>query len=56
MRKLKLRRWDPARHLRDEADIAAYLDAALQEKDPEVLAAVLGDIARARRRFKLACL
>ena len=51
MAKLKLRRWDPMRYLRDEADMAAYLDAALEDWDPALIAAVLEDIARAKRRL-----
>ena len=48
MAKSKTRRWDPAKHLRDEADIAAYLSAALNDGDPSIVAAALGDIARAK--------
>jgi probable addiction module antidote protein len=40
--------WDPAEHLETDDDIAAYLDAALEDGDPALIAAVLGDIARAR--------
>ena len=48
MPKTRTRRWDPAKHLRNEADIAAYLNAALSDGDPSIIAAALGDIARAR--------
>ena len=41
-------RWDAADHLRSRADIAAYLEAALEDGDPTVVAAALGDIARAK--------
>jgi probable addiction module antidote protein len=51
MAKPKLRRWDVQRYLNDEADLAAYLDAALEDGDPELLAAVLDDIAQAKRRL-----
>jgi probable addiction module antidote protein len=51
MPKVKLRKWDAAAHLRDEADIAAYLEAAIEDGDPALLAAVRSDIARARRRL-----
>jgi probable addiction module antidote protein len=51
MAKPKLRRWDAVRHLRDEADMAAYLNAALEDGDPELVAAVLDDIAQAKRRL-----
>lgn len=40
--------WDPADHLETEEDMAAYLEAALEEGDPALVAAALGDIARAR--------
>jgi probable addiction module antidote protein len=40
--------WDPAeRHTSPEA-IVAYLEAAFEEGDPALIAAALGDIARAR--------
>ena len=42
------RRWDPAEHLSDERDRAAYLAAALETGDPRLVAAVKGDIARSR--------
>ncbi|SMP83226.1 probable addiction module antidote protein [Desulfonatronum zhilinae] len=40
--------FDPAEYLHDEEDIAAYLTAILDENDPALLAAALGDVARAR--------
>jgi probable addiction module antidote protein len=40
--------FDAAEHLRDEADIAAYLNAVLEENDPSALAEALGTVARAR--------
>ena len=49
-----IRPFDPAEHLRDEADIAAYLQTMLDENDPALLAAALGDIARARGMSQLA--
>jgi probable addiction module antidote protein len=44
-------RWDAADHLKTRAQIAAYLDACMEEggDDPAFIAAALGDIARARR-------
>ena len=41
------RPWDPAEHLATEEDAVAYLDAALEAGEPQLVAAVLGDIARA---------
>ena len=40
--------WDPAEHLKTEQDMAEYLEAALEEEDPALIAAALGDIARAK--------
>lgn len=48
MRKTKTRLWDPAEHLETEEDMAAYLEAALEEGDPTLIASALGDIARAK--------
>jgi probable addiction module antidote protein len=48
MAKTKTRTWDPAEHLDTAEDMAAYLEAALDEGDPALIAAVLGDIARAK--------
>jgi probable addiction module antidote protein len=46
--------FDPAEHLKDEDDIAAYLTIILEENDPALLAAALGDIARARGMTEIA--
>jgi probable addiction module antidote protein len=48
MPKIATNPWDPAEHLKTEADMAAYLEAALEEGDPALVAAALGDIARAK--------
>lgn len=45
----RTRHWDAAEHLETEEDMAAYLEAALQEGDPTLVAVALGDIARAAR-------
>ncbi|MGB6488767.1 MAG: addiction module antidote protein [Steroidobacteraceae bacterium] len=49
-------RWDAADYLKSEADMAAYLNACLEEapEDPALIAAALGDIARARGMVELA--
>lgn len=49
-----LRRFDAADYLRDEADIAAYLDACGEDNDPALIAHALGAIARARNVSQLA--
>jgi probable addiction module antidote protein len=40
--------WDVVEHLRTEEDVAAYLDAALEDGDTAVVMAALGNIARAK--------
>jgi probable addiction module antidote protein len=46
--------WDPAEHLETEEDMAAYLEAALEVSDPALIAAALGDIARAKGMTQVA--
>ncbi len=46
--------WDPAVHLKTENDMAAYLEAALEEGDSTLIAAALGDIARAKGMTQVA--
>ena len=46
--------WDPADDLRTDEDMAAYLEAALEEGDPTLVAAALGDIARAKGMTQIA--
>lgn len=46
--------WDPAEHLESGEDMAAYLEAALEEGDPNLIAAALGDIARAKGMTQVA--
>lgn len=42
------RPWDAAEHIKTDADRAAYLEAALEADDAELVVAALDDIARAR--------
>lgn len=55
-RTIKTRPWDSAEHLRTEADIAAYLDACLEEAgdDPAFITHALGVVARSRGMTQLA--
>ena len=46
--------WAPSTHLRTTDDVAAYLEAALQDGDPRLVAAALGDIARAKGMSQVA--
>ncbi|MGD8360695.1 MAG: putative addiction module antidote protein, partial [Gemmatimonadota bacterium] len=48
MTRTKTRPWDPVEHLETQEDMVAYLEAAFEEGDPALIAAALGDIARAR--------
>lgn len=48
------RPWDAAEHLETEEDMAAYLEAALEEGDASLVAAALGDIARAKGMTEIA--
>ena len=43
-----LRDFDPAEYLESEDAMAEYLTAIIEENNPALLAAALGDIARAR--------
>ena len=54
MQKEKTRIWDAAEHLETEEDMAAYLETALEENDPSLIAAALGDIARAKGMSQIA--
>ena len=54
MRKVRARPWDAADYLKTDADIDAYLEAALEEGDPRLIAAALGDLAKARGMTKVA--
>ena len=51
---LKTTRFDPAKLLVNEAAIAAYLSDMIEDGNPELLAAALGDVARARGMTQVA--
>ena len=48
MKKKITRIWDAAEYLKTEEDMVAYLEAALEENDPTLVSAALGDIAKAK--------
>lgn len=49
MRKtLETTRWDAADHLDSEEMVLAYLDAAFEDGHPDLIAAALSNVARAR--------
>jgi probable addiction module antidote protein len=52
--KIKLYPWDPVNYLKTEGDMAQYLEAALEDGDPQLVAAVLGHIARAKGMSRVA--
>ena len=51
---LKTTLWDPAECLSTPRSIAAYLEAAFEDGDPTLIAAALGDVARAQGMTQLA--
>ncbi len=52
-KKLRTTRYDAAAYLKTEQDIAAYLEAALEDGDPRMIAAAQDAIRRARRKISL---
>ena len=51
---LKLKPFDPAKYLDSDESVAEYLTAIIEDHDPALLAAALGDIARARGMSEIA--
>ena len=47
MAKTKTKKWDAADHLESAADMAAYLEAALEEGDAALFAAALEELLSA---------
>ncbi len=45
---VKVSTWDASEYLESEEDVAAYLNAALEDGDPALLQVALGDVAKAR--------
>ena len=54
MPKTTTRPWDAAEHLNSAADMVDYLEAALEDGDASLIAAALGDIARAKGMTEIA--
>jgi len=54
MTKTKTRPYDAAEYLETAEDMAAYLEAALEDGDPTVVVKALGTIARARGMSQIA--
>jgi len=51
---LKTTPWDAADRLTSAESIAAYLDAAFEDGDPDLIRAALGDVARAKGMTEIA--
>ena len=47
-------RWDVSEYLGTSEDVVDYLNAALEENDPALLQAALGDVAKARGMTQIA--
>jgi probable addiction module antidote protein len=54
MANTRTRPWDAAEQLEAGQDMVAYLEAALEENDASLVAAALGDIARAKGMTQVA--
>lgn len=50
----KATKWDASEYWTTEGDIAAYLNAALEDGDISVIATALGDVARTKGMTQLA--
>ena len=48
MSKMKTHPFDMANYLTDDGEVAAYLRQVLEDGDPALLAAALGDVAKVR--------
>ena len=54
MNTMKFRKWDVVEYLKTEEDMVLYFDACLEEGDPALITAALGDIARAKGMSQVA--
>ena len=52
--KIKTIPWDSAAYLKSDEDIAHYLEAVFEDGDPNLVAAALGDVARAKGMSQIA--
>ena len=52
--KIKTIPWDSAAYLKSDEDIANYLEAVFEDGDPALVAAALGDVARAKGMAQIA--
>jgi probable addiction module antidote protein len=54
MSTIKFRKWDVVEYLKSEEDMVLYFDACLEEGNPALITAALGDIARAKGMSQVA--
>ena len=54
MAKTRTKRYDSVEYLKTSEDMAAYLEAALDDDDPRLIVHALGNIARARGMSQIA--
>ena len=54
MAKIKTTPWNPAEHIKTPEDVVNYIDAALEDGDPEGIVKTLGWIARSRGMSQIA--
>jgi probable addiction module antidote protein len=54
MAKTNTRPWDVQDYLETQEDIVAYIEAAFEDGDAKVIAAALGDIAKAKGMTQIA--
>src|SRR2546427_11821423 len=54
MSKARTKSWEGVAHLKSDEEMVAALDAALEDGDPALVAAALGDIARAKGMTEIA--
>jgi probable addiction module antidote protein len=54
MNKVKISRFDAADYLDSEEMIAEYINAVMEDGDPELLLAAISDVAKARGMAKVA--
>ena len=53
MEKVTFHDWDPAEEIENREDVLAYLEAALEEYDPEFLQRTIAHIARSKGMAQL---
>ena len=52
--KLKTTKWDVVDYLKTDKDVAEYLEAAMEDGHPAVIATAIGNIARAKGMTQVA--